>query len=139
MVEAALSLSMFLVMMLVGIDLLNLAYTSLSLQFVASVTARQASLAEMSDIEVAERAVSIARRFGVNVSSSTGVYMCPVKNYSTCGNLESDFEQGQSGEIVALRVDANFNSLMVGQVIQNLSRRQFRIGRTVVMRREPNE
>lgn len=139
MTEAALAMPLFFVLLIVAIDLSLIAYAGLSLQFVSTTVAREASIGTMTNEDIADRAVALASRFFVRVDRDTGVRMCPAALYRTCGNLASGrFTQAPTRQLFATRIESVISGIVIGRVYSSLTRQNLVVDKTVVMRREPD-
>ena len=138
MVEAAIALPLFLVCVIVGLDLLRIAYTALSVQFIATVAMRQATLGESTNNQIATHVDRLGGIFFVPIDPNQDVRMCHLRDYpANCHTLGSGFSQGTPGELAVLRVQSRTSTLLIGRAVKFLTQRPLALARVVVMRMEP--
>lgn len=133
MLETALMLPLFLLIILVSFDLLRLAYNCLTLRYVAATVMRAVTVGELnSEQAIKDRIIGMAGGLATAVAPED-ITLCRLEDYPCVG-----WSQGAGKDLVVLQVNAN----PVGFVMKaaegfGLDRRAYAIGFRVIGRIEP--
>ena len=131
LVEHAIVLPIFMVLLIVVLDFLRISYNALTVQFVVANVIRQVSIGEMGNDSIQSAITRSAKKFGVPISTEQ-IALCPVSQYPCSAVVKPE-----ANELVILQVQVPTNGLVFGNGLGQLSGGSFRLEGTALIRMEP--
>ena len=131
MVEAVVVLPVFLLLLIVGADMLRLSFNLLSMRFATSRVMRDVSLGDKSADDVKTAMLTAAHSFGVGLEESQ-IAMCRLTDYPcTAGTISAV----GPGELFVLEVQIPLEGFIFGSF--GLGKRVFNQRASVIGKMEP--
>ncbi|MFN8391930.1 MAG: TadE/TadG family type IV pilus assembly protein [Bdellovibrionota bacterium] len=113
MIEHAMILPIFLLLILTVVDLCYFSFNALTLQFGISRAMRAAAIdPTMTPNQVRVSIANAMSRLGVTLEAQDRISLCPVTSaHQSCG--ENDIINGDEHELMVLRIKKRFRSLFI--------------------------
>ena len=133
MIEHALVLPLFILVIICAMELFRVGYVAVTTQFVAARLMREAGInvAAVPDVRAAiEESLKI---YQVNLSSSDVVTYCPIDSFATAACPKGGIVRGSPRSLMILTVEQP----MSGIVLPGLNTMNIRVTAQVIARNEP--
>lgn len=131
MVEAAIVLPLFLIVLILGIDLLRVSFNVLSLRFVAARVMRDVSIGTLNQWNLKNSTINLAQKFGTTIERNQ-ISVCELSDYPC---TSGDVDLGDPGDLLILEIRPSVQGFILSHVTLVSTALDIKV--TVIGKREP--
>lgn len=132
-VEHALALPLFLLILFCAIEMFRVGFVAVTTQYVASSVMRNSGISSLGQTAMRQALHDRLRDYRVNLADTDVMTYCPVDDFGTAGCAPGSYVPGAARSLMILSIEKPIE----GIVLPGLARMGVRVKAQVIVRNEP--